>query len=387
MPDAISADDARRLALRAQGLLGRGQQPPDPGGALDRVGALQLDTISVLARSHELVCYARCGPVGRAAVEAACWGTDAAGEARCFEYWAHAACILPTSEWPWFAFRRRHLRQRRRWSLDAPVDVIAAVRGRIEREGPMTASDLGGAKAKGPWWDWSPVKTAVELLLDWGEVVCVSRRGWKRVYDLAARAIPDRFLRMDPDDTTCLVHLVERAATCLGVATAADLTEYFRLRREDVAAALPASRLIPVDVEGWDQPAWADPDALAGLGRRGRHRTTLLSPFDSLLWDRPRTLRLWGFTHRLEAYTPAAERVHGYYTMPVLAGGNIVGRVDPVRRNGTLLARQVSLARPSALEPVAAALVEAASWVGASAVTIGAVDPPALLAPLTAAVA
>jgi uncharacterized protein YcaQ len=106
-----------------------------------------------------------------------------------------------------------------------------------------------------------------------------------------------------------------------------------------------------------------------------------------LLWDRPRTLRLWDFTHRLEAYTPAAKRVHGYYTMPVLAGGDIVGRVDPVRRNGTLLTRQVSLARPSALEPVAAALVEAASWVGASAVAIGAVDPPALLAPLAAAVA
>ena len=387
MVDALTADEARRLALRAQGLLGRQSRPHDPAAVLERVGALQLDTIAVLARSHELVCYSRCGPVGRPAVEAACWGHDAAGEARCFEYWAHAACILPVSEWPWFSFRRRQLRRRRRWSLDAPVGVIDEVRRRLTCDGPLSATDLGGAKQKGPWWDWSPVKTAVELLLDWGEVVCVTRRGWKRVYDLTERALPARLLAFDPDDMACLVHQVERAGAGLGVATAVELAEYFRLGGEEVRAVLPASVLVPVEVAGWNDTAWADPDALATLGRRGQHRTTLLSPFDSLLWDRRRTQRLWGFTHRLEAYTPAAKRVHGYYAMPVLAGGRLVGRVDPVRAGSTLVARRVTIVRDGALPSVAEALVEAAQWVGASAVAVETVDPPHLRAALSAAVA
>jgi uncharacterized protein YcaQ len=375
------------MVLRAQGLLGREQRPRSPGAVLDRVGALQLDTIAVLARSHELVCYARCGPVGRPAVEAACWGRDRAGEARCFEYWAHAACILPASEWPWFSFRRRHLRHNRRWSLDAPVEVIADVRRRLASEGALSASDLGPAKEKGPWWDWSPLKTALELLLDWGEVVCVTRRGWKRIYDLAERALPARLLEVEPDDTACLVHLTERAGAYLGVASRGDLAEYFRLRADEVAAALPSTSLVPVDVEGWTEPGWADPGALAALDQRGHHRTTLLSPFDSLIWDRRRTERLWNLAYRLEAYTPAAKRVHGYYSMPVLAGGRIVGRVDPARSGATLVARRVSVRHNRALPAIAAALREAASWVGCSAVVVETVDPPHLLAPLGAALA
>ena len=387
MADGINADDARRLALRAQGLLGREQRPPHPAAVLARVGALQLDTIAVLARSHELVCYARCGPVGRPAVEAACWGRDRGGEPRCFEYWAHAACILPVSEWPWFAFRRRHLRRRRRWSLDAPSEVITDVRRRLAVDGPLSASDLGGAKNKGPWWDWSPVKTAVELLLDWGEVACVTRQGWKRIYDLTERAIPGHLVAVEPDDHACLVHLVEQAGRHLGVATLGELAEYFRLRRDQVDAVMPSTQLVPVEVGGWGQPAWADPVALAALGRRGQHRTTLLSPFDSLIWDRSRTLRLWGFTHRLEAYVPATKRTHGYYAMPVLAGGRIVGRVDPVRAGTTLVGRRVSLLGDRALPQVAEAMVEAATWVGASSVAVEVVDPPHLRAPLAAALA
>src|SRR6202044_833084 len=127
------------------------------------------------------------------------------------------------------------------------------------------------------------------------------------------------------------------------------------------------------NVEGWKEPAWADPDALTSLGQRGQHATTLLSPFDSLIWDRRRTLRLWGFTHRLEAYTPAAKRVHGYYVMPVLAGGRLVGRVDPGRDGRTLVAKQVSLAGAAGVAPTAVALREAAEWVGAEQVAIAVV--------------
>jgi uncharacterized protein YcaQ len=170
------------------------------------------------------------------------------------------------------------------------------------------------------------------------------------------------------------------------VATEADLADYHRLQRADVAVGLPASGLVPVTVDGWDAPAWADPEALAALaaGIRGRVRTTLLSPFDSLVWDRARTARLFGFTHRLEAYVPKAKRVHGYFTMPLLAGGRLAGRVDPAREGTTLVARQVSLRR-GALAAMARALREAAAWVGCSAVALERVDPRELTAPLRAA--
>jgi len=382
----ITAKEARRMALWSQGLLGATRRPRDVPGVLDRLGALQLDTISVLARSHELVCYSRLGPVDRADIEKVIWRTDGDGWPRAVEYWAHAACILPIDRWPWFAFRRRRLRDRARWDLAAPEEVIMGVRNRLTAEGPLTATELGGAKQGGPWWDWSPIKMAVELLLDRGEVVCVSRRGWKRVYDLATRALPPAVLAPEPDDASCFAHLVAAAGTSLGVATGADLGDYYRLKLDQVATGLPASGLVPVQVAGWSQPAWAAPEALTALATRGRHRTTLLSPFDSLIWTRPRTARLFGFTHRLEAYTPAAKRVHGYYVMPVLAGGRLVGRVDPRRDGRTLVAKQVQLVGPAAVLPVAEALVEAAEWVGASSVAVHVVDPPELRKPLVTAV-
>jgi hypothetical protein len=375
------------MALRAQGLLGRTGQPRTVAGVLDQIGAVQLDTISVLARSHELVCEARLGPIGRAAIERGCWAPPGR-PATTFEYWAHAACILPLTAWPWFAFRRRHHRVTDRWHLEAPDDLLAAVIKRIADEGPLTASGLGGAKRGGPWWDWSPVKMAVELLLDRGEVICVSRQGWKRVYDLPSRVLsPEVAARPEPDDATCIAHLVGAAGAAMGVATRSDLADYYRLRQDQVAAALPATGLLPVRVEGWNGAAWADPAALQALGPRGRHRTTLLSPFDSLIWDRARTLRLFGFTHRLEAYTPAPKRVHGYYAMPVLAGGRLVGRVDPGRSGSTLVGKRVAVSRPSALTDVAVALREAAAWVGADRVAVDVVDPPQLKGPLTALLA
>ncbi|MDQ2725920.1 MAG: winged helix DNA-binding domain-containing protein, partial [Actinomycetota bacterium] len=250
---------------------------------------------------------------------------------------------------------------------------------------PLTASRLGGAKRGGPWWDWSPIKMAVELLLDRGEVICATRQGWKRVYDLPSRVLsPDLVEGLEPDDAACIAHLITAAGAAMGVATRSDLADYYRLRRDQVAAALPATALVSVRVEGWKADAWADPVALDALGSRGRHRTTLLSPFDSLIWDRARTLRLFGFVHRLEAYTPAPKRVHGYYAMPVLAGGHLVGRVDPGRSGSTLVGKRVSVTRPSALTDVAVALREAATWVGASQVAVDVVDPPELKAPLNA---
>jgi uncharacterized protein YcaQ len=375
---ALSPDQARRLVLRAQGLLGADGRRGGPAAMLRRLGAVQLDTISVLARSHELVAYARLGAVARGRVERAYWNGGA------FEYWSHAACVLPVEEWPMFAFRRRWFRARgQRWhkvGQEACDGVLAALRA----NGPMTVSELGGGRRGGDWWDWSDAKIAVEWLLDIGEVICTERRAWKRVYDLPERALAPELLADDPDDTTCLRRLVGQAGRALGVATVKDLAEYHRLRVDQVGEVVAETGLVEVAVDGWRGPVWADPEALAALGTRGRHRTALLSPFDSLVWDRARTQRVFDFQHRLEAYVPAPKRVHGYYAMPLLAGGRLRGRVDPGREGSTLVAKRLSC-EPEAVDAMAAALREAASWVGCDTVALEIVDPPQLAAPLRAA--
>ncbi|GGT90518.1 winged helix-turn-helix domain-containing protein [Streptomyces lateritius] len=375
----LSADEARRIALRAQGFLGAPDRRGGVRGVLRHLGQIQLDTISVLARSHELIPYARLGAVGRTTVEDAYWT-----ERHAFEYWSHAACILPIEEWPLFAFRRRAYRDRPQWHHELSDGAYDAVIKQLRAEGPQTATELGGAKNKGEWWDWSESKIAVERALMYGEVVCTERRGWKRVYDLAERAIPETLLHDDLDDTECLRRLVRQAGEALGVGTRADIADYHRIKGEAFDAVVEASGLVPVVVEGWGKPAWADPAALA-TEPRGRHRTTLLSPFDSLIWERARTERIFGFTHRLEAYVPKQKRVHGYFAMPLLAGGRLLGRVDPARDGGTLVAKQVSLESAKAVEPMARALREAAEWVGCDTVRVERTDHPELAGRLAAA--
>jgi uncharacterized protein YcaQ len=372
----ISADDARHLALRAQGLAGARDARAGVGDLLRRLGAVQLDTISVLARSHELVPYARLGAVGRAPVEDAFWGRPA----RAFEYYAHANCVLPVEAWPLFAFRRRGLRGRRRHSV--AERSVREVRARL-RDGPVTATDVGGARAgPGGWWNWSAEKNALETLYYRGDAVCATRRGWKRVYDLPERALPAHVLGREPSDAECYRELVRLAGRALGVATRRDVADYFRLttvgapaaRKRLLDAALAESDLVPVRVEGWEEPAYADPTALRARAR-ARPRTTLLSPFDSLVWYRARTERLFGFEMRLEAYKPRPEREHGYFAMPLLSDGRLAGRVDPAREGPTLVARAVSLVHESAAHAMAEALREAAEWVGCDAVRVERVRP------------
>jgi uncharacterized protein YcaQ len=388
------------MTLRAQGLVGTQARRGGVSGMLRRVGAVQLDTISVLARSHELVAYARLGPVPRERIERAYWHPR---QATTFEYWSHAACILPIEEWPYYGFRRRALAARgMRWH-QIPELACDQVLARLRAEGPLTATQLGGAKNGGAWWDWSETKIAVEWLLDTGRVICARRAGWRRVYDLPERVLPPELLNADPSDTECVTHLAGVAARALGVVTRADLADYQRLRwggagqRRDGQAisadeAAAAAGLVPVEIAtpptsrppvtgGKPWPAWADPSALSvltGSGQesaRGRPRVTLLSPFDSLIWDRKRTLRMFGFEHSLEAYVPAAKRVHGYFTMPLLARGRLVGRVDPARSGRTLVARKLSIDTASATEAMARALAEAAAWVGCDNVELGQVEP------------
>jgi uncharacterized protein YcaQ len=398
--------------LRAQGFIGADSRRGGVGGVLRRLGAVQLDTISVLARSHELVPYARLGAVGRDAVERAFW--DPATPVA-FEYWAHAACVIPLDAWPYYTARRRGIRaQGQRWH-QVSQQSCDAVLARLRTDGPLNATQLGGAKAGGPWWDWSEVKIAAEWLLDTGDAVCVRRAGWRRIYDLPERVIPKPLLDAEPTDAECLAYLVGVAARGLGVATHADLTDYHRLNGSGLRAGQPAlldeaalaAGLAPVTIiadrlagptggtgdiprgrpRGKAQRAWADPDALAWLeaGGRGTHRTTLLSPFDPLVWDRKRTLRMFGFEHSLEAYVPREKRVHGYFAMPLLAGGQLLGRVDPARSGKTLIARQATLDKPSAVAPMARALAEAAAWVGCDNVITEQVSPPRLAASLAQA--
>ncbi|MFB8777429.1 winged helix-turn-helix domain-containing protein [Streptomyces broussonetiae] len=373
---SLTASEARRIALKAQGFLGTPNRRAGVRGILRHLGAVQLDTISVLARSHELVPYARLGPVGRTTVEYAYWR-----DTHAFEYWSHAACILPIEEWPHFAFRRRAYRNRPHWHHELPDGAYDQVIKQLRAEGPLTATELGGAKRTSDWWDWSGSKVAVERALMYGEVVCVERRGWKRVYDLAERAVPSALLHDDLDDTECLRRLVRLAGESLGVGTRADIADYHRLKAEQVDAVIADSGLVPVTVEGWGKPAWADPAALE-TPPRGRHRTTLLSPFDSLIWERARTERIFGFTHRLEAYVPKPKRIHGYFAMPVLAGGHLVGRVDPAREGRTLVAKQVTLDGAKAAPAVAQALVEAATWIDCTDVRVERVTTPELREPL-----
>jgi hypothetical protein len=350
-----------------------------------RLGAVQLDTISVLARSHELVAYARLGPIGRARVEQAYWGPKGAT----FEYWSHAACVVPLGDWPAYAFKRRARRAKgKRWHVLAERDKSTAeVIARLRGEGPLTANELGGAKKGGPWWDWSEVKIAAEWLLDIGELVCRERRGFARVYDLAERAIPAELRHEDWSDEECALQLVAAAGRSLGVATEADLAVYHGVPRPLVRRVLAGTGLTEVSVAGWKQAAYADPGALSAVGSRMRGRTVLLSPFDSLIWYRERVERLFGLRHRLEAYTPKEKRIYGYFAMPVLAGTDIVGLVDPGRRGEELVAKQVTLLRPGAALSVARALVEAASWVGCTSCVVERIEPASARAELEAEIA
>lgn len=441
----LTADEARRIILRAQGFVGADARRGGVRTMLRRLGAVQLDTISVLARSHELVAYARLGAVGRPTIERAYWDIPA----QSFEYWCHAACILPIEHWPLYAFRRRaYLERRQRWH-EVPDNVDKLLQ-QVRDSGPLTTSDVGGAKNGGPWWDWSDSKIGLEWLLDIGEVVCSRRVGWRRTYDLAERVVPADLLAQDLSDEECVVRLAAIAGRSLGVATRSDLIDFLRLQGRftailDEALLSGATGLVPVRVSGWPTPrrasaptaglagvgaavagtanpgtagpgivspgivspgtadpgtvspglaplgvgpanAWADPAALESEPR-GRHRTTLVSPFDSLIWHRGRTERVFGFNYQLELYVPKHKRVHGYFTMPVLAGGRLIGRIDPAREGSTLVARQLSLepglTSAKWVDALREALWSAAEWVGCDTVRIERTGPPELAALLS----
>ena len=336
-PETLSLKAARRIALAAQGF-GR----PRPTGpvtsrdvqrAIGRTGLLQIDSVNVLARAHYLPLFSRLGPYPRQLLDQAAWGKPR----RLFEYWAHEASLLPLALHPLLRWRMaRAERGEGVWGHIRPFagerrPQAEAILRRIAEEGPMAASDLGAPKGPGGWWGWSEAKSAVEWLFWAGRLTTATRRGgFERVYDLPERVLPREILEA-PTPTPEDAHreLLRLSARALGVATASDLRDYFRLKPADAAPRLKelvdAGLLLPVKVKGWTQAAYLDPDAAAS---RRLQPQALLSPFDPVVWERSRSERLFDVRVRLEIYTPAHKRTHGYYVLPFLMGERIVARVD-----------------------------------------------------------
>jgi uncharacterized protein len=331
----LSARAARRIAVAAQGLASL-PRAGEPGAArlrrtIEALGLLQIDSVNVLTRSHYLPAFSRLGPYPRELLETAAWGRKPS----LFEYWGHEASLLPLSLQPLLRWRMARARSGDLWSGLARfgrdrTEFIEGVRRRIEREGPLTGGDFAEGPRVAGWWNWSDGKRALEWLFWAGLITTRTRRGFERVYDLTERVLPRAILDLPtPNEADARRALLAIAGRALGVATAGDLRDYFRLPaqglRERVAELVENGDLIPVSVEGWRQGAY-----MAAGARRPRRATgaALLSPFDNLIWSRERAERLFGSRIRLEIYTPAHRREHGYYVLPFLLEDSIVARVD-----------------------------------------------------------
>ena len=334
--ERLPAALARRIALAAQGFA-----EPRPSSAVgtrqlrrmtDRLAVVQIDSVNVLSRSHYLPAFSRLGPYPRTALD------DLASRRRhLFEYWAHEASYLPVRLQPYLRWRMAAAEQQAwgnmvRLQREQP-GYIAEVLDRVRADGPLKASELAEPRPHRPgtMWNWHAGKVALEWLFFTGALTARTRTtGFERVYDLTERVLPREIVDAPtPDPADAVRELVRTASTALGVATERDLRDYFRLpvaaARSAIAELADAGQLLPAEVAGWGTPAWLDPDAHRPRWVRAR---ALLSPFDSLVWERPRVERIFGFRYRLEIYTPAHKRVHGYYVLPFLLGDQLVARVD-----------------------------------------------------------
>ena len=331
----ISALDAGRIALRAQGF-GRTQNGSIGAARLRRLiselGAVQIDSVNVLVRSHFLPAFSRLGAYDRSLFERAVYGKPR----RAFEYWGHEASFLPIDAYPLFRWRmERSAKGLGVWKSVAAVgrerkDLVRKVRAAIEERGPLSASDFEDAKSTESWWGWTDTKRAVEYLFWKGEITPVKRRSsFERIYDLSERVIPPDVLQARVSEPDAYRELMARAAMRLGIAVEADLRDYFRLPVAEARRALEeliaANVLMPASVEGWKQQAYLHRDA---SHPRAIEASALLSPFDSLVWNRQRMHRLFDFHYRIEIYTPAHKRLHGYYVLPYLLNEKLVARVD-----------------------------------------------------------
>ena len=355
MTETIPLALARRIALAAQGF--GAARPAIVGQAqlrreIDRLALHQIDSVNVLVRAHYLPAYSRLGAYDRGLLDRAAWGPKRSR--RMFEYWAHEASLLPLDLHPLLRWRMAEAdRGERGWSslrvfATSRRAEVDAVLDRIRAEGPLAASDFEDGKSRSGWWEWGDSKRKLEWLFWAGHITTATRRNsFERVYDLPERVIPADILALPtPDKAMAHRALIERAGRALGIATETDLRDYFRTGVADTKAAISdlaeEGLLVPVFVAGWRQPAWLHRDA-----RRPRKiaARALLAPFDPLIWERARTERLFGFRYRIEIYTPAERRQHGYYVLPFLLGDRLVARVDlkADRQASRLLVQSVHL--------------------------------------------
>jgi len=395
----IGSDQARRLALAAQGF--GGPRPKGVSGRtilnlVRRIGLLQLDSVNVFCRSHYMPVFSRLGPYDPALLDRLAGHGGPRRDRRLFEYWAHEASLVPFELHPLLRWRMAQV-DAAAWGTIARVareqpELVEEVHQLVAGSGPIKASATGFTRPPpGPdeMWNWHQGKRVLEYLFFTGRVTAAGRVNFERLYDLPERVLPAKVLALPtPSEPDAQRELVRIAARALGVAAEPDLGDYFRLPRAAskarVSELVQSGELRQVEVEGWHPPGYVWHESR--LPRRMQARA-LLSPFDPLVWNRDRALRLFGFRYRIEIYTPAAERVHGYYVLPFLLGDRLVARVDlkSDRREGVLRVRGAYREEDTDAETVAAELAETleevAAWLGLDAV---AVEERGDLAPLLA---
>ena len=378
----LSADAARRIALAAQGFT-----TPRPTGKVtrthlrrvfDTIGLIQIDSVNVLVRSQEMPLFSRLGPHARTLIP------DAVADGELFEYWAHVASLVPTKHrhlWRW-RMDRYQASEHGKW-FKAHRPQVERVLEQVRRDGPIVVGDVHGrVKNKGgTWWDWDEAKIALETLFDHGVVGATRRRqDFARLYDIVERMLPAHVLEQPPTpEHEARKQLLMLAARSLGVGTLKDLCDYPRINaiacKPVVAELVDEGRLIAVEVDGWGKPAFLHPDAATPRSVAGR---ALLSPFDSLVWFRERTERVFDFEYRIEIYTPKPKRIYGYYVLPFLLDGHLAGRVDlkADRAAGVLRANAAWVEddldnpadRPRIAEELFAELSDMARWLGLDSV-------------------
>ena len=398
----LTPESARALMLAAMGLDRRPRRratKPDVLACIRRMGALQIDTISVVNRSPYFVLWSRLGAYQPR------WLDELLAEGALFEYWAHEACFLPIEDYPLF----RHRMLDRGWMgwryrvMEKHGEQVARVLSTIHEHGPVRSAELGAPRSGGgSWWGWKPEKLILEALFTTGELMIARREGFQRVYDLRERVLPGWDDAALPSRGASHRALVLKAVRAMGVAKAKWVADWFRMARKDTPAIVrelaAEGALLEAAVEGWKEPGYVHPGhrALAESASAGKIRpvlTTLLSPFDPLVWDRARAGELFGFDYRLECYTPAPRRVYGYFTLPILRRGALVGRVDAKahRREGVFELKTVHLEPGVRItrglaDDVSRAVRECAAWHGTPRITVRRGDPPAFAATLAAAV-
>jgi uncharacterized protein len=385
----LSLARARRIALAAQGF-GRSRPARAPSvhqiaAVVSRLGVLQLDSVNVFCRSHYMPVFSRLGAYDRSRLDRIAGHGAGTVDRRLVEYWAHEASLIPVELHPLFRWRMGDV-DAEAWGSIARIardqpELVAETLELVAAQGPIRARDTGAVRPPprpGHMWNWHEGKVALEHLFFTGQVAATRTANFERLYDTVDRVLPAE-IRDQPTPTApdAQRQLVRIAAQALGVATEPDLGDYFRLPRTDskarVRELVATSELMPVEVEGWTAPAYLWP---AARQPRRLDARALLSPFDSLIWFRQRTERLFGFRYRIEIYTPAAKRVHGYYVLPFLLGETLVARVDlkSDRQQSALLVRGAFA--QDGVDPVYVAaelaieLRRVASWLGLQKVEI-----------------